>query len=72
MSAGSGEKRRRRRDRQFVELQEKLAQRTALLAIAGTLMLLASVAVRSYWSSADADSAGGVGESRAAVASRSQ
>lgn len=50
MSATSGTKRRRRREKRLVQIHETLSLRTAFVAIAGTVALLASVAIRSYLS----------------------
>ena len=48
MSATSGTKRRRRREKRLVQFHETLSLRTAFVAIAGTVALLASIAIRSY------------------------
>jgi hypothetical protein len=50
MSATSGTKRRRRREKRLIKFHETLSLRTTFVAIAGTVALLASIAVRSYLS----------------------
>jgi hypothetical protein len=47
MSASSGEKRRRKRERQFLEFYDALSIRAAIAGVGGSLVLLAWFAARS-------------------------
>ena len=46
----SGEKRRRRRDRRFMEFYETLSVRATVVGVGGSIALLAWVAARSVFS----------------------
>jgi hypothetical protein len=49
--SGSGEKRRRKRDRRFIEFYETLSVRATIIGVGGSIALLAWVAARSVFSS---------------------
>jgi hypothetical protein len=51
MSASSGEKRRRKRDRQFLEFYDTLSVRATLAGVGGSIALLLFVVARSLFSS---------------------
>ena len=51
MSASSGEKRRRKRDRQFLEFYDTLSVRAAVAGVGGSIALLLFVVARSLFSS---------------------
>jgi hypothetical protein len=48
--SGSGEKRRRKRDRRFIEFYETLSIRATIVGVGGGIALLAWVAARSVFS----------------------
>jgi hypothetical protein len=50
MSASSGEKRRRKRDRQFLEFYDTLSVRATLAGVGGSIALLLFVVARSVFS----------------------
>jgi len=50
MSASSGEKRRRKRDRQFLEFYDALSARATVAGVAGSIALLLFVVARSVFS----------------------
>lgn len=47
---GSGAKRRRKRDRRFIEFYETLSIRATIVGVGGSIALLAWVAARSVFS----------------------
>jgi hypothetical protein len=49
MSASSGQKRRRKRERQFLQFYDALSMRATFLAVGGSIALLAWVAARSVF-----------------------
>lgn len=49
MRVSSGQKRRRKRERRFLEFYDTLSMRATLLAVGGSLALLAWVAARSVF-----------------------
>ena len=49
--SGSGEKRRRKRDRRFIEFYETVSIRATIIGVGGSIALLAWVAARSVLSS---------------------
>jgi transposase-like protein len=51
MSASSGEKRRRKRDRQFLEFYDTLSVRATVAGVGGSIVLLLFVVARSLFSS---------------------
>ena len=51
MSVGSGEKRRRKRDRQFLEFYDTLSLRATVAGVGGSIALLLFVVARSVLSS---------------------
>jgi hypothetical protein len=51
MSVGSGEKRRRKRDRQFLEFYDTLSLRATVAGVGGSIALLLFVVARSVFSS---------------------
>lgn len=51
MSASSGEKRRRKRDRQFLEFYDTLSVRATFAGVGGSIALLLFVVARSLFSS---------------------
>ncbi len=51
MSASSGEKRRRKRDRQFLEFYDTLSLRATAVGVGGSIALLLFVVARSVFSS---------------------
>lgn len=50
MSASSGEKRRRKRDRQFLEFYDTLSVRATVAGVGGGIVLLLFVVARSVFS----------------------
>ena len=50
MSVSSGEKRRRKRDRQFLEFYDALSARATVAGVAGSIALLLFVVARSVFS----------------------
>lgn len=49
MSVSSGEKRRRKRDRRFVQFYDALSMRATFAAVGGSIALLAWIAARSVF-----------------------
>ena len=47
--SGSGEKRRRKRDRRFIEFYETVSIRATIIGVGGSIALLAWVAARSVF-----------------------
>jgi hypothetical protein len=50
MSVSSGEKRRRKRDRQFLEFYDTLSARATVAGVAGSIALLLFVVARTVFS----------------------
>ena len=49
MSASSGEKRRRKRERKFLELYDTMSMRATIAGVGGSIALLAWIAARSVF-----------------------